>query len=302
MTSLTTLLKQTDDELFDNIASSFKDTITGWDYYVDWTKILRNISAIEKELNLLNVLIGKGDDFEQQAFSLLNEYPQVVKAFPILIALRTKSVKVMVDTKNFIYKKYNFRKRNLTEEECHDLIKFIEGSGLKKLFQNKQIKNIVDYVTGVEVGLDTNARKNRGGSLMESIVEEYVAETCNTNSDLLYMPQATLKKISEEWGIKLTKAEYSRQIDFAINKNGQLYFIECNFYSGTGSKLKATAGEYTRMHEIWKQQGIVFIWVTDGGGWKSTLKPLREYFDKTDYLLNLEMLKKGLLKTIIEQH
>src|SRR5690606_13907164 len=112
-------------------------------------------------------------------------------------------------------------------------------------------------------------------------------------------PQATVKRIKIEWDIDLIVDKSSRQIDFAINKNGRLYFIECNFYGGGGSKLKSTATEYIKMNEYWNAQGITFIWVTDGAGWKSTLRPLREYFDKADYLLNLEMLKNNLLEEIL---
>ena len=90
-------------------------------------------------------------------------------------------------------------------------------------------------------------------------------------------------------------------MDFAINKNGKLYFIECNFYGGGGSKLKSTATEYVEMNAYWNRQDVTFIWVTDGAGWKSTLKPLREYFDKSDYLLNLTMLQNGTLEHIVNK-
>ena len=113
------------------------------------------------------------------------------------------------------------------------------------------------------------------------------------------MPQATARKIKQEWGIDVIVDKSSRIIDFAINKNGQLYFIECNFYGGGGSKLKSTATEYVEMNSYWNKQNIEFIWVTDGAGWNSALKPLREYFDKADYLVNLEMLKSDVLKKII---
>jgi type II restriction enzyme len=113
------------------------------------------------------------------------------------------------------------------------------------------------------------------------------------------MPQATAKKIENKWGINVKVDKSSRIIDFAINNNGKLYFIEVNFYGGGGSKLKSTATEYIRMNEYWNNQGVEFIWITDGAGWKSTLKPLREYFDKANYLLNLEMLRNGLLKKIL---
>ena len=134
---------------------------------------------------------------------------------------------------------------------------------------------------------------------MESLVEVFVADACSS-LNLEYMPQATAKKIKAQWNIDVAVDKSSRQIDFAINNNGKLFFIECNFYGGGGSKLKSTATEYIEMNRYWNNQGIEFIWITDGAGWKSTLKPLREYFDKADYLLNLEMLKESLLHSILK--
>lgn len=287
-----------EDELFVKITQSFKEKITKWDYFVNWTKVFSNIEPIEKELNLLNFLIGK-ENIEAEAYQLIKQYPQVIKAFPTLIAVREKSVDILTDTKNFIYKKYSFTKGKLTDEECKELAYFLVNSGIGEILKDKKVKNLVDYATGVEVGLDSNGRKNRGGTLMESLVEEFVADTCQ-NLGLQYMAQATAKKIKEQWGLEVIVDKSSRQLDFAINKKGKLFFIECNFYGGGGSKLKSTATEYIEMNRYWNKQGIEFIWITDGAGWKSTLKPLREYFDKADYLLNLEMLKNEVLTIILK--
>lgn len=299
MNKLTTLLNlESDDELFKLITSTFKEKITQWDYFVDWKKVFRNIKPIEKELNLLNVLIGK-ENIEEEAFALIKEYPQVLKAFPTLIAIRENSIDILIETKNFIYKRFSFTNSLLTDEDCTEAVEFLMKSGIGELLKDKKIKNLVDYATGVEVGLDSNGRKNRGGTLMESLVEDFVAETCN-ELNIGYMAQATASKIKRDWNIDVKVDKSSRIIDFAINKNGKLYFIECNFYGGGGSKLKSTATEYVEMNKFWTEQGIEFIWVTDGAGWKSTLKPLREFFDKADYLLNLEMLKNETIFRIIK--
>jgi type II restriction enzyme len=287
-----------DDELFESITQSFKEKITKWDYFVNWLKVFENIKPIEIELNLLNVLIGK-DDIEKEAYLLIKQYPQVVKAFPTLIAVRENSIDILTDTKNFIYKNYSFSSKELTDTQCKELAYFVVNSGIGDILKDKKVKNLVDYATGVEVGLDSNGRKNRGGTLMESLVEEFVSDTCNSLG-LEYLAQANAKKIFDKWKINVKVDKSSRIIDFVINKNGKLYMIECNFYGGGGSKLKSTATEYVEMYQYWTRQGFEFIWVTDGAGWKSTLKPLREYFDKGDYLLNLEMLKENTLKLIIE--
>lgn len=298
MNKLCNLLNlQNEDLLFDKITQSFKEKITKWDYFVNWAKVFGNIDPIEKELNLLNFLIGK-EDIETEAFNLIKQYPQVIKAFPTLIAVREKSIDILIDTKNFIYKKYSFTKGVLTDEECKELAYFVVNSGIGEILKDKKIKNLVDYATGVEVGLDSNGRKNRGGTLMEGLVEEFVSDTCQ-NLGLQYMAQANAKKIKAEWNIDILVDKSSRNLDFAINKQGKLFFIECNFYDGGGSKLKSTATEYIEMNRYWNKQGIEFIWITDGAGWKSTLKPLREYFDKADYLINLELLKENILNSIL---
>ena len=298
MNKLCKLLNLNDeDELFDKITQSFKEKITKWDYFVNWQKVFENITPIEKELNLLNVLIGK-EDVEKEAYLLIKEYPQVIKAFPTLIAIREKSVDILIDTKIFIYKNYSFSKGKLTDEECKELAHFVVNSGIGDILKDKKVKNLVDYATGVEVGLDSNGRKNRGGTLMEGLVEEFVSDTCQ-NLGLQYMAQANAKKIKEQWSIDVKVDKSSRNLDFAINKKGKLFFVECNFYGGGGSKLKSTATEYIEMNRYWNKQNIEFIWVTDGAGWKSTLKPLREYFDKADYLMNLDMLKDGVFAKIL---
>ncbi|HLO74553.1 MAG TPA: type II restriction endonuclease [Flavobacterium sp.] len=290
---------ESDDILFTQITSSFKEKgILLWDYFVNWEKVHKNIKPIEKELNLLNVLIGK-EDVETEVYNLIKEYPQVVKAFPFLIAFRDTKVSMLSDVTEFLYKDYDFKHRVITEEDCKDLTTFFMQSGLGDLVKDKRVKNLVDYVTGVEVGLDSNGRKNRGGTMMENIVETFVKSACD-ELGYEYMTQANAKKIKTHWNIDIQVDKSSRNLDFAINKNGKLYFIECNFYGGGGSKLKSTATEYVKMNEYWNAQNITFIWVTDGAGWKSTLKPLREYFDKADYLLNLEMLKRNFLNIIID--
>ncbi|MCF8294821.1 MAG: type II restriction endonuclease [Bacteroidales bacterium] len=297
MNKLCSLLNLPDENtLFEKITRSFKEKITKWDYFVNWEKVIVNVMMFEKELNILNYLIGK-PNLDQAAFELLREYPETIKAIPTLLAVRERDVDILIDNKEFRYKNIDFFQPYYTDNEIRGVVEFIMKTGFGSLIENKQVKNLVDYATGVEVGLDSNGRKNRGGTLMESLVEVFVAETCE-KLKLQYMSQATSKRIKEKWNLEVEVDKSSRQLDFAINNKGNLFFIECNFYGGGGSKLKSTATEYIEMNRYWNKQGIEFIWITDGAGWKSTLKPLREYFDKADYLMNLEMLKEGALQKL----
>jgi len=287
------------DSLFNIFINTLKTTLKTWDYYVNWDRILKNIEPIEKELNLLNSLIGK-TNIGEEFIKLIKEYPNVLKAIPILLAIREDKIEVLIDAKNFIYERYNFHKTEITNKEIEQLSDFIINSGLGEMLTNRKIKSLVDYVLGIEVGMDTNARKNRGGLIMENIVEMHIADLCNT-MEYDYVKQGTKNKIKEKWGIDIAIEESERSIDFVIKgKSNKLYFIEVNFYGGGGSKLKATAGEYRKMAEYWKKQGFSFIWITDGKGWKTTIKPLKEYYDDGNFLLNISMLSNGYLKDIIE--
>ncbi|NYR10854.1 type II restriction endonuclease [Psychrobacter sp. BI730] len=273
--------------------------ILQYDYFVNWAKVLTKIEPIEKELNILNAAVGK-EDIEGALLDIFKEYPKTVKAIPALLAIRDKSIDILIDKTNYIHRNFDFKHRKFTNDDLNSLVDFVMQSGLGKMMQDRNIRNLPDYCTGVEVGLDSNARKNRGGTQMEQLVESFVALFCHEN-DLEYLPQGSVKSIKETWGVDVKIGKAGKNIDFVIYKKstGTLYFIECNFYNGNGSKLKSTASEYTKMSELWKEQGIEFIWVTDGKGWYSSIKALRDYFDYENYLLNIDMLQKGYLERII---
>ncbi len=305
MKKLTEILGlNSDDELFEYFIKTLKvKGIITWDYFVNWEKVFGNIENIEKELNLLNYLIGK-DNVEEELTQLILEYPQVINAIPVLLAIRFKKkseqkFNILVERLSFTYENFDLSINNPNKEQAEKIATFFVKTGLGDLVKDKRIKNFVDYATGVEVGIDSNGRKNRGGHQMEKLVEPYVQEVCR-QTGAEYLKEATAKIIKEVWDLDVKVDKSSRRIDFVINKNGKLFFIEVNFYGGGGSKLKSTATEYVRMAEFWNKQGIEFIWITDGSGWLKTQRPLREYFDKAEWLLNLEMLRKGVLKEIIK--
>lgn len=292
-----------DDELFQYFTNTLKlKGITQWDYFVKWEKVHNNIKPYEIELNILNVLIGK-ENIKEELTKLILEYPKVVNVIPHLLAIRFKNkneqkINIVSDIKTFEYDHYDLSIKTPNKDEAENIADFFVGCGLAALLKDKKIKNLVDYATGVEVGLDSNGRKNRGGHQMENAVETYIQEVCK-ELKLPYLKEANAKAIKTTWNIDLEVDKSSRRVDYVINNNGKLFFFEVNFYAGVGSKLKSTATEYTKMNEYWNKQNIEFIWITDGAGWLNTLLPLREYFDKAEYLLNLEMLKGGILKNIL---
>lgn len=292
-----------EEETFKYLISTLKGTITKWDYFVNWVKVFDNVRDIEIDLNILNYLIGK-DDIKSEFVDLLKKHPSIARLIPILVASRESTYKILskYGYDEFVYEDFSFKStKTLALDDIKKVVRFADESGFLTLLASKRIKSVVDYVIGVEVGLDSNGRKNRTGKLMESIVEFFVKDLCNRN-EYEYIPQANAGKIKQKWNLKLTVDKSSRNIDFAIYNGKSLYLIETNFYGGGGSKLKSTAGEYKTMFDYWKKDGHKFIWVTDGLGWKSTHRPLRETFNHIDYLLNLEMISKEILEDIISKN
>jgi len=150
---------------------------------------------------------------------------------------------------------------------------------------------------GVEAGLDSNGRKNRGGHAMEDIVEAFIVDLCNKKK-FRYLKEANSEKIKQEFGYDVPVDKSSRRYDFVIDNGKELFIFETNFYGGGGSKLKSTAGEYRNLFDVLDGK-YKFIWITDGLGWKKTTKPLRETFNHNDYLFSLTMLEKGILEMLM---
>jgi type II restriction enzyme len=286
-------------EVFSYLMGTLKNTVTGWDYFVNWAKVFDNIKDVEIDLNTLNYLIGK-DNVEKEFASLLEKQPSIARLVPVLIACRESKFDILssYDKDSFKYDTYDFSKTY--QIDIPKVVEFASSVGFLDLLKSKRIKSIVDYVIGVEVGLDSNGRKNRGGKAMEAIVEFFVKDICQRNQ-FDYMKEATAKRVKKQWGITLEVDKTSRRIDFVVKKSNSLILIETNFYGGGGSKLKSTAGEYKSVFDLWKKGGYEFIWITDGYGWTKTRLPLEETFGHIDYILNLEMVTKGLLEGIITE-
>ncbi|PIT89311.1 MAG: restriction endonuclease [Candidatus Levybacteria bacterium CG10_big_fil_rev_8_21_14_0_10_36_7] len=292
---------KTEDEVFDFLIANLKPSNTLWTYFVNWEKVLRNTKQIELALNNLNYLIGK-DDFDKEFRYLLKQNPSVTKVIPALVVRdgsNKKKFKILVDFqgKKLVYEDFDFTKEKVTDEDIEKYLTFVKESGLKDLIVNKEIKNLVDYMIGVEAGLDSNARKNRGGHSMGDIVEGFIQDLCKQDG-IRYLKEANADKIKQEFGYDVPVDKSSRRYDFVIDNGKELFLIETNFYGGGGSKLKSTAGEYRNLSDILNGQ-YKFFWITDGYGWKTTARPLRETFNHNDYVFTLAMLEKEILDDLI---
>lgn len=276
---------------FNNLITTFKSSIKTWDYFVNWKKVFSNSSDLEIALNKLNYLLGK-DNLRDEFKKLYSSNPDIVRALPVLLAVRENKLEVFDKvTKNLEF--FDFSGKEKAPEKYYE---FLEKSGLTRLFQKDGVKNLVDYVMGVEVGLDSNGRKNRGGSLMEEIVKSFIRDFCNKNG-FEYLTQARATTIKNKWGLHIKVDKSERSFDFAIfnPKNKRIKLFEANFYNGGGSKLKAVCGEFRSLYTELKEQNIDFIWITDGLGWHTTKRPLEETYNHNDYVFNLNMLETGVL-------
>jgi len=275
--------------------SGFRDSISNYGYYVDFEKVYRNIEDIKVELNILNSLIGS-KDIENEFEKIVIRYPEVLKCIPLLLAVRSNEIYTIDDDGEFLY---NFKKPNYSIEQYKV---FMRRTGLFDLISNHIVNNLVDYATGVETGLDSNGRKNRGGHLMEDLVETYI-QRAGFIKNQTYFKEIYIHQITEKWGIDLSaisnQGKTEKRFDFIIKTDNMLYCIETNFYTGGGSKLNETARSYkTLATEIDTIEGLTFIWFTDGKGWISARGNLEETFDIMEHLYNINDLDNGIIPKI----
>ena len=270
--------------------STFKDCIADYNYYADFNKIYANVDNIKIELNILNTLVGS-KNIETDFTDIIYKYPETLKCIPLLLAVRASEISV-TDTDG----EYNF-----SFGKCnHDIEKykmFMRKTGLFNLLENRIVSNLVDYITGVETGLDSNGRKNRGGHLMENLVESFIVKAGYVK-DKTYFKDMYIHEIEEKWNIDLSAisnhGKMEKRFDFVIKTDKQIYVLEANFYSSGGSKLNETARSYkTLANEVNTIDGVTFIWCTDGKGWNGAKHNLEETFDILNTIYNINDLENG---------
>lgn len=277
---------------FNEWLSKFKTSISDYTYYVDFEKIYKNVDKVKVELNILNSLIGS-QNIEEEFQNILIKYPETLECIPLLLAVRSREIFIKDQMNEYLFK---FDKMIYAIE---DYIRFMRESGLFDLLQNHIINNLYDYVLGIEVGLDSNGRKNRGGHLMENLVEEYI-EKAGYKKDVSYFKEMYLSDIEKKWNLDLSAMSgnnvSTKRFDFVIKTDNQVYVIETNFYSSGGSKLNETARSYKMLAEESKKvNGVTFIWFTDGIGWLSARKNLEETFNEMETIYNIVDLENEIL-------
>ena len=270
-----------------------RPSINNYKYYVDFQKVYANVDSIRVELNIMNSLIGS-KNIEEDFKALLKRYPEILKCVPILLAVRASEIYAQDGDGSF---NYNFGKMNYSLEQY---IVFMRKTGLLDLIANHIVNNLVDYALGVETGLDSNGRKNRGGHQMEDLVESYIKKT-----GIGYYKEMYLADIEKKWGVDLSaisaEGTTTKRWDFVVKTSSMIYVIETNFYTGGGSKLNETARSYKMIAEEARSVvGVEFVWVTDGGGWRSARRNLEETFNTMEHLYNICDMEDGVFLSLFK--
>lgn len=286
---------------FSEWLSGFRDSIADYGYYIDFEKVHKNVDNIKVELNILNSLIGSKNietDFE----NLMRKYPEVLKCIPLLLAVRASEIYCQDENGGHLFQ-FDFGKYPPNSHAHYERYKyFMRETGLFDLLENHIVNNLVDYATGVETGLDSNGRKNRGGHLMEDLVESFIRKA-GFVKDKTYFKEMYIHQITEKWGLDLSaisnQGKMEKRFDFVVKTPNMIYGIETNFYGSGGSKLNETARSYkTLALETDTIDDFTFVWFTDGKGWTSARHNLEETFDVMEHIYNIKDLENGIITEV----
>lgn len=289
--------------IFNEWLSGFRESIADYGYYIDFEKVHRNVDSIKVELNILNSLIGSKNievDFE----NLIRKYPEVLKCIPLLLAVRTNEIYCQDENGSHLFQ-FDFGKYLPNSHKFHEMYRyFMRETGLFDLLEHHIVNNLVDYTTGIETGLDSNGRKNRGGHLMENLIENFIQKAGFTKN-INYFKEMYIHQITEKWDIDLSaisnQGKMEKRFDFVIKTDNMIYGIETNFYSSGGSKLNETARSYkTLALETDTIDGFTFVWFTDGKGWTSARNNLEETFDIMEHIYNINDLENGVINEVFK--
>lgn len=285
--------------VFEYWLRTFRKSINEYGYYTDFETVYEKANELKVEINILNSLVSS-KDIENDFKELILKYPQCIKAIPILLAVRESEIYCQDENGGVTY---TFKIKD--DDEINDRLisnysYFMRKTGLFNLLENHIISNLFDYVTGVEVGLGSNARKNRGGHQMEDLVEAYIKKT-----GVEYYKEMYLDDIEDKWGVDLSaisaEGTSTKRWDFVVKTDNKIFLIETNFYTSGGSKLNETAKSYKLIAEEAKDiNDVEFVWITDGGGWISARRNLEETFDVLENMYNIQDMDDNKLEELFK--
>ena len=258
---------------FDTFMSQLQETNQTLDFFCDFNKIVQNVNDIKLSLCMLNSLIG-APNLRKAVETIWQRDRTAFDVMEILIAVRDRGNKKVIDSNGRCVPLCSFF------FDVDGVMEYLESTGLAEVLQQQKIKDLVDYVFGIETGLDSNARKNRSGHVMERMIARIF-----TTNNISFRQEV----YSSEWPeITNVLGDDEKRFDFVVQKNGTTYLIEVNFYSGGGSKLNEVARSYSEIApKINAVNGFEFVWITDGIGWRSAKNKLQEAYSIIPSIYNL---------------
>lgn len=286
------------EEVIERFLSTLLESNATFSYFCDWDKIKENVAKYSYEVNILNYLVG-ATNVELKLREILKKNPEVIVALPLIIAVRDLDIAVIRDPQKPIESitNYNFNKKTLSDSETDKIISFCKNSGILSLFSNFKIKDLRDYLLGIETGMDTNARKNRSGAAMELLVSPVFKNIKNIE----VYSQKTFKSVAGKGGVPACVPMKDRKFDYVIKTPTKCYNVEVNYYSDTGSKPQEIVDSYINRNNELRKAGWGFIWITDGAGcWKNQTSQLTKAFKEIDYVLNVSFARGGILQDILK--
>ena len=265
---------------FDKFMSQLQETNQTLDFFCNFDKIAANVDNIKLSLCMLNSMIGT-NDLRRSVETIWNRDRSAFSVMDILIAVRSEGKKVVLNSAG------DCIILDTLFTSIDGVMEYLEGTGLADLFRQKRINDLVDYVFGIETGLDSNARKNRSGHVMEGMVASILKKNGIKFRQEVY---------STEWSnLQRVLGDDEKRFDFVIQTPKKTYLIEVNFYSGGGSKLNEVARSYSDIApKINSVPGFEFVWITDGIGWKSAKNKLQEAYSIIPSIYNLTSIKDFL--------
>jgi hypothetical protein len=142
------------------------------------------------------------------------------------------------------------------------------------------------------VGMESHARKNRQGNCFEDLVGEQISAIADRLDDAghtVAMDEEYTTEYNDESGQQKT-------VDFALFEDGDLrVVVEANAYKVGGSKPSEIRRSYNHVARRMRADGVAFVWITDGQGWKKSLtNVLRESYNDITDLYNLQQAETQL--------
>lgn len=302
----------------EEISSIFVDNLVetnrGFEFYVNWNNAI-DYKNLEIELNAMNVLI-RNENIELKFNELAKKIPTFIATFPLLFALsknerqdvwsgRDKLSIVNEQLDGDDNYQYSFKieelKKGLSDDEISNYYLLFKRIGLKHLFKDLLEKSVIDYVTGVLVGLDTNGRKNRGGTAFEDACEPIISKLCNCYGiDLISQKQF---KVLRNYGFRISEDVANRKADFILVKGKKVMNVEVDYFFRGGSKPEEIIDSYINRQNDLAKLNIGFTLITDGMCWDNKDKnQLKKGFRNLDNLVNYHLSKTGMLEEIINSY